>query len=251
LKKNEWQLKKIPSSKEGFFFAFPSILHTLVPMLQDEVFDILTMGYNTFLTGAAGSGKTFLVNRFIRHCHEHGIGVAVTASTGIAATHIGGMTIHSWSGMGIRDTLTQEDLEYILAREYLIKRFAKTSVLIIDEISMLGGNFLESLDILLQRARVSPEPFGGIQILLVGDFFQLPPVSRDAYVEYAFEHPSWRSFKLAHCVLSTQYRQKSEVNSSRHLSLRRIQSPRPDSSLRMTESKIHFFQFSMKSDPEE
>ena len=185
-------------------------------MLQDEVFDILTMGYNTFLTGAAGSGKTFLVNRFIRHCHEHGIGVAVTASTGIAATHIGGMTIHSWSGMGIRDTLTQEDLEYILAREYLIKRFAKTSVLIIDEISMLGGNFLESLDILLQRARVSPEPFGGIQILLVGDFFQLPPVSRDAYVEYAFEHPSWRTFKLAHCVLSTQYRQKSEDNSSRH-----------------------------------
>ncbi len=176
-------------------------------MLQDEVFDILTMGYNTFLTGAAGSGKTFLVNRFIRHCHEHGIGVAVTASTGIAATHIGGMTIHSWSGMGIRDTLTQEDLEYILAREYLMKRFAKTSVLIIDEISMLGGNFLESLDILLQRARVSPEPFGGIQILLVGDFFQLPPVSRDAYVEYAFEHPSWRTFKLAHCVLSTQFRQ--------------------------------------------
>jgi nucleoside-triphosphatase THEP1 len=136
-------------------------------MLQDEVFDILTMGYNTFLTGAAGSGKTFLVNRFVRHCHEHGIGVAVTASTGIAATHIGGMTIHSWSGMGIRDTLTQEDLEYILAREYLMKRFAKTSVLIIDEISMLGGNFLESLDILLQRARVSPEPFGGMQVLLV------------------------------------------------------------------------------------
>jgi PIF1-like helicase/Helix-turn-helix domain len=176
-------------------------------MLQDEVFDILTMGYNTFLTGAAGSGKTFLVNRFIKHCHEHGIGVAITASTGIAATHIGGMTIHSWSGMGIRETLTQEDLEYILAREYLMKRFAKTSVLIIDEISMLGGNFLESLDTLLQRARVSPEPFGGIQILLVGDFFQLPPVSRDAYVEYAFEHPSWRSFKLAHCVLSTQFRQ--------------------------------------------
>lgn len=176
-------------------------------MLQEEVLDILTMGYNVFLTGAAGSGKTFLVNRFIRHCHEHGIGVAVTASTGIAATHIGGMTIHSWSGMGIRDTLSQEDLEYILAREYLIKRFAKTSVLIIDEISMLSGGFLESLDTLLQRARVNPEPFGGIQILLVGDFFQLPPVSRDSYVEYAFEHPAWRSFKLAHCVLSTQFRQ--------------------------------------------
>lgn len=185
-------------------------------MIQDEVFDILTMGYNVFLTGAAGSGKTFLVNRFIRHCHEHGIGVAVTASTGIAATHIGGMTVHSWSGMGIRDNLTQEDLEYILAREYLMKRFAKTSVLIIDEISMLSGGFLESLDTLLQRARVNPEPFGWMQILLVGDFFQLPPVSRDSYVEYAFEHSAWRTFKLAHCVLSTQFRQKTETNISRH-----------------------------------
>lgn len=64
--------------------------------------------------------------------------MAITASTGIAATHIGGMTIHSWSGMGIRETLTSEDLEYILAREYLMKRFAKISVLIIDEISMLS-----------------------------------------------------------------------------------------------------------------
>ncbi|GAB0174292.1 MAG: AAA family ATPase [Candidatus Altimarinota bacterium] len=179
-------------------------------MNQEEVFDILTMGYNVFLTGAAGSGKTFLVNRFIRHCHEHGIGVAVTASTGIAATHIGGMTIHSWSGMGIRDTLSQQDLEYILAREYLMKRFIKTHVLVIDEISMLSGGFLESLDILLQRARMNPEPFGGMQVLLVGDFFQLPPVTRDQYVEYAFEHPTWRTLKLAICVLTTQYRQSSE-----------------------------------------
>jgi hypothetical protein len=193
-------------------------------MLQDEAMDILTMGYNVFLTGAAGSGKTFLVNRYIRHCHEHGIGVAITASTGIAATHIGGMTIHSWSGIGIRESLTQEDLEYILAREYLMKRFMKTSVLIIDEISMLGWRFLESLDVLLQRARVSQEPFGGIQVVLVGDFFQLPPVSRESsHVEYAFEHPSWRSFKLAICVLSTQYRQKTEYSSSRHSEERRIQ----------------------------
>lgn len=55
---------------------------------------------------------------------------------------------------------------------------------------------------------MNPEPFGGMQVLLVGDFFQLPPVTRDAYVEYAFEHPSWRTFKLAICVLSTQFRQE-------------------------------------------
>ncbi len=107
-------------------------------MTQDEVFDILAMGQNVFLTGAAGSGKTFLVNRFVRYAQEHGISLAITASTGIAATHIGGMTIHSWSGMGIRESLSSEDIAYIMAREYLMKRFMKTSILIIDEISMLG-----------------------------------------------------------------------------------------------------------------
>ncbi len=117
------------------------------------------------------------------------------------------MTIHLWSGMGIRESLTSEDLEYIMGREYLMKRYAKTSVLIIDEISMLSGDFLASLDVLLQRARVSPEPFGGIQVVLVGDFFQLPPVSRNNFSEFAFEHPSWKEFRLAICTLTTQYRQ--------------------------------------------
>ncbi len=182
-------------------------------MTQDEVFDILAMGHNVFLTWAAGSGKTFLVNRFIRYAREHNITLAITASTGIAATHIGGMTIHSWSGMGIRESLNSEDLEYILAREYLMKRFLKTSVLIIDEISMLSWEFLASLDFLLQRARVSPLPFGGIQVVLVGDFFQLPPVSKwSSYTEFAFEHPVWREFKLVSAVLTTQFRQDEWAN---------------------------------------
>ncbi len=128
-------------------------------MNQDQAFTLLTMGKNILLTGAAGSGKTFLVNRFISYCREHSITLAVTASTGIAATHIGGMTIHSWSGMGIRDTLTDDEIEDLISREYLVKRFVKTAVLIIDEISMLGGNFIATLDRLLQSARVSSEPF--------------------------------------------------------------------------------------------
>lgn len=128
-------------------------------MNQEQAFHILTMGNNVLLTGAAGSGKTFLVNKFITYCREHNINIAVTASTGIAATHIGGMTIHSWSGMGIRDILSDDEIEDLISREYLVKRFVKTSVLIIDEISMLGGNFIASLDHLLQSARVSREPF--------------------------------------------------------------------------------------------
>lgn len=180
-------------------------------MIQDQAYDILAMGQNVFLTGAAGTGKTYLVNRFVRHCHEHGIVIAITASTGIAATHIGGMTIHSWSGLGIRDTLTDDDIDDIISREYLVKRYAKTSVLIIDEISMLSGSFLANLDRLLRSARVSVEPFGGIQLVLVGDFFQLPPVSRDSsYVDFAFEHPIWRELKLIPCVLTEQFRQNQD-----------------------------------------
>lgn len=180
-------------------------------MTQDQAFDILAMGHNVFLTGAAGTGKTFLINRFIRHAREHGIVIAVTASTGIAATHIGGMTIHSWSGMGIRDSLSDEDIDTIVSREYLAKRFAKTNILIIDEISMLSGTFLANLDRLLRSTRFSQEPFGGIQVVLVGDFFQLPPVTRGSDIEFAFEHPAWKSFRLAICVLTVQYRQKSEA----------------------------------------
>lgn len=176
-------------------------------MTQDQAFDILTMWHNVFLTGAAGTGKTYLINRFIRHAREHGITIAVTASTGIAATHIGGMTIHSWSGMGIRDTLTDEDIDVIVSREYLAKRFAKTNILIIDEISMLSGVFLANLDRLLRSTRFSQDPFGGIQVILVGDFFQLPPVSRGSDIDFAFEHPSWRTYRLAICVLDVQYRQ--------------------------------------------
>lgn len=153
--------------KGDFFFVFHPFFHTLTFMNQDEVFDILAMGQNVFLTGAAGSGKTFLINRFIKHCHEHGIGIAITASTGIAATHIGGMTIHSWSGLGIREVLSDEDIDTIISREYIAKRFAKTSVLVIDEISMMSGGFLSNLDRLLKSARVSMDPFGGMQIILV------------------------------------------------------------------------------------
>lgn len=180
-------------------------------MTQDQAFDILAMGHNVFLTGAAGTWKTFLINRFIRHAKEHGIVIAVTASTGIAATHIGGMTIHSWSGMGIRDSLSDEDIDTIVSREYLAKRFAKTNILIIDEISMLSGTFLANLDRLLRSTRFSQEPFGWIQVVLVGDFFQLPPVTRGSDIEFAFEHPAWRTFRLAICVLTVQYRQKSEA----------------------------------------
>jgi ATP-dependent exoDNAse (exonuclease V) alpha subunit len=104
--------------------------------------------------------------------------VAVTASTGIAATHIGGMTIHSWSGAGARDTLTQYDLDQIVSREATVKRVKRAQVLVIDEISMLDGKMLDMVDVICRTIRGRKDAYGGLQIIFVGDFFQLPPVTR-------------------------------------------------------------------------
>ena len=148
-------------------------------MTQDEALKVLKTGANVFLTGEPGSGKTYTINTYARWLREHGIEPAITASTGIAATHISGMTIHSWSGIGIRDHLNEWDVAEIADKAHVKRRARNTEVLIIDEVSMLAGNVLEMVDTVLRAARERQEPFGGMQVVVVGDFFQLPPVSRE------------------------------------------------------------------------
>ena len=119
----------------------------MFPMTQAEGLNILKMGHNVFLTGSAGSGKTYVLNAYIKYLREHSVDVAVTASTGIAATHMGGMTIHAWSGIGIRDFLSDYDIDRMEEKKYLWDRFEKVKVLVIDEISMLSGVFRSTLQI--------------------------------------------------------------------------------------------------------
>lgn len=145
-------------------------------MTQDEALKVLKTGANVFLTGEPGSGKTYTVNSYVRWLREHGIEPAITASTGIAATHIGGMTIHSWIGIGVRDHLSDWDIAAISDNQNVHRRTRMTEVLIIDEVSMLAGSVLEMVDQVLRAVRERREPFGGMQIVVVGDFFQLPPV---------------------------------------------------------------------------
>lgn len=179
-------------------------------MTQDDALDILKTGCNVFLTGQAGSGKTFLLNRYIEYLREHNVGVAVTASTGIAATHMNGMTIHSWSGIGIKDELNEMEMREIFRKRHVNERFRNTSVLIIDEISMLHGH---RLDLVQKVARAFKNnfvaPFGGMQVVLCGDFFQLPPVSREgnAADSFAFKSKSWEEMEIKICNLETQFRQ--------------------------------------------
>ena len=168
-------------------------------------------GKSVFLTGPPGAGKTFVLNEFIRRAERAGKRVAVTASTGIAATHIGGATIHSWSGLGIRDSLTPQDKDWLRYNATLLKRYLNTDVLVIDEISMLHGHRLDMVNEVCKLVRGEDAPFGGLQVILVGDLFQLPPVNRGMEAE-DFVHTSaaWAELGLTVCYLSEQHRQSGD-----------------------------------------
>lgn len=178
-------------------------------MKQTEALEILKMGHNAFVTGAAGSGKTHLLNEYIRYLREHGVGIGITASTGIAATHMGGQTIHAWSGLGIRNVLTPYDLEALEEKSYLWKRFEEARVLIIDEVSMLHHFRLDLVDQIARFFKRNNAPFGGMQVILCGDFFQLPPVSRmgEEAACFAYTSASWEALGLKICYLEEQHRQ--------------------------------------------
>src|SRR3989344_7856272 len=115
-------------------------------MTQGEALQVLKTGANVFLTGEPGSGKTHTINEYVKWLRSHAIEPSITASTGIAATHIHGVTIHSWSGIGIAEHLTKELLERVSQKEHVAKRIQRTSVLIIDEVSMLSGEVLTMVD---------------------------------------------------------------------------------------------------------
>lgn len=179
-------------------------------MKQEEALTILKTGANVFLTGEAGSGKSHTVNRFTAYLRSHSIEPSITASTGIAATHIGGMTIHSWSGVGIKKYLNEFDLEVLSQKEHLVKRISDAKVLVIDEISMLDGQVLSMVELICRTIRRANEPFGGLQVVFVGDFFQLPPISRagEEPSQFCFESAAWKRANPIVCYLSEQHRQE-------------------------------------------
>lgn len=170
--------------------------------------DILKMGNNVFLTGPAGSGKTYLLNKFITFLKSKNTKAGFTASTGIAATHIGGITLDSWSGIGIRDNLTEAEIEEMKNKLYLKIRYLGVKVLIIDEVSMLSAAKFDLLDRTARQIRRIDAPFGGIQIILCGDFFQLPPVGDNrSYADFIYKSMAWQKMNLKICYLDAQYRQ--------------------------------------------
>lgn len=179
-------------------------------MKQSTALNILKTGQNVFLTGQAGAGKTYVLNQYIDYLRVRGIPVAITASTGIAATHMNGMTIHAWSGMGIKDEFNDEDFKRLRHRQSVTDRLNSTKVLIIDEISMLHAKQVDLLDEILRTIRDDDAPFGGVQVIFSGDFFQLPPVgnkNQSNKQKFAFMAKAWKTANFQICYLSEQHRQ--------------------------------------------
>ena len=181
-------------------------------MTQQTALELLKMGRNVFLTGAAGSGKTYVLNQYINYLKWNDVMVATTASTGIAATHLGGVTIHSYSGIGIRSTISEKDIKNILGKPYVKNKIQSTKVLLIDEISMLSASRLDMVERVFRAGKNQDLPFGGVQVILCGDFFQLPPVTRDQSEDarFAYDSDIWPQMNLSICYLSEQHRQASD-----------------------------------------
>ena len=179
-------------------------------MKQALALEIMLSGENVFLTGAAGSGKTFTLNQFIKLTKNSGKKVSVTATTGLAATHLGGNTIHAWSRIGIYDYLSKKFFEkFPKTRAEIIKN---TDILVIDEISMLHDFRLDMVEEICRTIRQNDKPFGGIQVILCGDFFQLPPINRAGGRTggFAIHSNAWKLAEFTICYLEENHRQKND-----------------------------------------
>ena len=159
---------------------------------QNEAFKAMKNGFNIFITGPGGSGKSHVINFFVEYYknnyEDDENKLYVTSSTGLSSLLINGITINQYSGIGIGDKEIDYYVKKISKNKKTRERWRNTKILIIDEVSMISSDIFEKLDIIGQKIRKNGKPFGGIQIILSGDFLQLPPVKAN---EFCFESFSW------------------------------------------------------------
>ena len=178
------------------------------PKLSDEqqaVLDAAELKHNILITGSAGVGKSELYRQL---CAKAGGDIASTASTGVAAVNIQGVTINSWAGLGMGDEPAEKIVEAVQKRRAVVDRIRSCNRLAIDEISMVNGHLFDKLDHVLRTIRKNPRPFGGIQIIAIGDFLQLPPVSRGGgRAFFAFQSEAWKAAGFKVGMLRKVWRQ--------------------------------------------
>ena len=168
---------------------------------------------SVFFTGSAGTGKSVLLREAIKVLREkykrESDRVAVTASTGLAACNVGGVTLHSFAGIGLGKEAVPELVKKIKRNQKAKLRWMRTKVLIIDEISMVDGDLFDKLEAIARAIRNNGRPFGGMQLVITGDFFQLPPVPDYGRVsKFSFDAATWNT-SIEHTIGLTQvFRQK-------------------------------------------
>lgn len=190
---------------------------------QEYVRQLAVQGKSIFFTGSAGTGKSVLLRRIIADLKvKHGSGtVAVTASTGLAAYHIGGITVHSFAGIGLGKGDLASLIKTVRKNRKVMRRWRDTKVLIIDEISMIDGRLFDNLDGIARGVRRQKNaPFGGIQVIVCGDFYQLPPVSKlqinpdgtemKEQARFTFESEAWSTALSSSIILKEVFRQKGD-----------------------------------------
>jgi ATP-dependent DNA helicase PIF1 len=184
---------------------------------QRYAFVKFKQGKNIFVTGPGGTGKTRFIQHLVSHMKHSGVSYQVCALTGCAAVllHCGAKTIHSWSGIYLGKGSIDENVKRILKNKNVVKSWKKTNVLIIDEVSMLSQKYFELLDEIGRTVRRDPRPFGGIQLVFTGDFFQLPPVKDDTCPyssAFCFESPKWETiFPPENCIELTTFFRQTDV----------------------------------------
>ncbi len=178
---------------------------------QKAALQSIRAGKNIFLTGPAGSGKSTLIQAIVAWARLEKRKCEVTALTGCAALLLGNKakTLHSWAGIGLGKKDADSLIAYVRKSPYALKRWRAAKLLIIDEISMMTPDLFQKLDAIGKSLRNSSQPWGGIQLVVCGDFFQLPPVSKEAGIaKYAFECQEWNSANLVTHTLTQIERQK-------------------------------------------
>lgn len=188
-----------------------SITATASPLTtcQEKALDMLKREGNIFLTGAAGTGKSFLLQRYLQN--KSTTDFPIVASTGAAAVLVGGRTFHSFFGLGILEGGKEATVLRAIKNRRVVQRLQRAYCVVIDEISMLSGETLHVAETIAKRARASNQPWGGLRIIAVGDFAQLPPVTPgNTHKDWAFCHPVWEETTFQPALLSTVMRTQDQ-----------------------------------------
>ena len=180
------------------------IAETKLCQEQEKALNLLHSGENVFLTGQAGSGKSFLIKEFIKQVARDDF--PILASTGAAAVLVGGRTFHSFFGIGILEGGVEKVKEKAFKDGKLKKRINKVEGIIIDEISMISGEVLCLAEEIARHHRGNHHPFGGIRVIAIGDFAQLPPITRTGKKDWSFKHSIWEKIQFQVACLNTNHR---------------------------------------------